>query len=192
MSFKWFISWILAFPLLKILTGVEINGSIPKNGAVILACNHLSYLDPPVLGITVCREIYFLAKPGLFNLSKFFTWLITTYNAISISGTEGMRKAIRLLKNKKAIAIFPEGTRSKKGVLLPFNLGVGYLSISLSVPVVPVYIKNSNKNFISLMLRFNKLKINFGKPIFPIGYKKERREFEKFILKIREEVGRLK
>ena len=185
-------SWILAFPLLKILTGVEICGSIPKNGAAILACNHVSFLDPPVLGITACREIYFLAKPGLFNLSKFFTWLITNYNAISVGGTGGMRKAIRLLKKKKVIAIFPEGTRSKKSVLLPFNPGVGYLSISLGVPVIPVYIRNSNKNFISLMLRFNKLNINFGKPIFPFGYKKERKDFERFVAKIREEVKQLK
>ena len=192
MGIKWFMSWILAFPLLKILFGVEISGSIPKHGAVILACNHVSFLDPPTLGITACREVYFLAKAGLFNLSKLFTWLISTFNAVNVYSTGGMRRAIKILKKGKAIVIFPEGTRSRIGSMLPFNPGVGYLSISLEVPVIPVYIANSNKKVISLMLRINRLKITFGKPIMPIGYKKERQDFEKFAAMIKEEVEKLR
>jgi 1-acyl-sn-glycerol-3-phosphate acyltransferase len=192
MGIKWFLSWILIFPVLKILTGIEIYGSIPKRGAVILACNHVSFIDPPLVGITACREVYFLAKAGLFNLSKFFTWLITTYNALNVFTTEGMKKAIRLLKGGNVVVIFPEGTRSKKGLLLPFNPGIGYLSITLNVPVTPVRIINNNKKFISLMLRINKLKIIFGKPIYPIGYKKDRKDFERFATKVREAITKLR
>ena len=192
MGLRWFISWILLFPLLKILTGVKIDGSIPKHGAAILACNHVSFLDPPAVGITACREVYFLAKPGLFNLPKFFTWLITKYNAFSTGGTGGLRKAMKLLRKGKAVVIFPEGTRARTGVILPFNPGVGYLSINLGVPVIPVYITNSNKKFISLILRLNTLKVKFGKPIFHSGYKKRREDFEKFSVKIRGAVLRLK
>lgn len=192
MGLKWLITWVLAFPLFKILTGIKIDGSIPKHGAAILACNHVSFLDPPAVGITACREVYFLAKPGLFKLPKFFTWLIIQFNALSAGGTEGLRRAIQLLKKGHAVVIFPEGTRARTGVLLPFNPGVGYLSISLNVPVIPVYIANSNKKFISLVLRLNRLKIKFGRPIFPSGYKKKRRDFEKFALKIREAVLQLK
>lgn len=191
MSLKWFLSWIIIFPLLKFLTGVEISGSIPKRGAAILACNHVSFLDPPAVGITACREVYFLAKPGLFRLSKFFTWLITSYNALSIGGTEGLRKAIKLLKRGYAVVIFPEGTRIRTGIIESFNPGVGYLSISLGIPVIPVYIKNSNKKFISLMLRLNRLKVTFGKPMYPSGYKKRREDFEHFALKIRQAIIRL-
>jgi len=182
----------MTFPIFKLLTGVEIRGRIPKRGPVLIASNHLSFLDPPLIGYTTFREVYFLAKPGLFVLSKFFTWLITTYNAISLGGTEGMKKAIKLLKMGKAVVIFPEGTRSKKGILLPFNTGVGYLSITYNVPVVPVRIINSNKKFISLMLRINNLRINFGKPIYPYGYNKTKEDFEKFTQMVREEVARLK
>jgi 1-acyl-sn-glycerol-3-phosphate acyltransferase len=188
MGLKWFLSWIVIFPLLKLLTGVEIDGSIPKHGAAILACNHVSFLDPPAVGITACREVYFLAKPELFRLSKFFTWLITSYNALSIGGTEGLRKAIRLLKNGHAVVIFPEGTRIRTGVIESFNPGVGYLSISLGIPVIPVYIKNSNKKFISLMLRLNRLKVTFGQPLCPSAHKKKREDFEQFAAKIREEI----
>ena len=189
---KWFIGWIFTFPLLKILTGVEIYGSIPKHGAYIVACNHVSHLDPPVVGITACREVYFLAKAGLFKLSRFFTWLIKTCNALNVYSTEGMKQAIRLLKKGRTVVIFPEGTRSRVGKMLPFNPGVAYLSISLGVPVIPVYISNSTKGFVSLMLRINKLKIKFGKPIYPSGYKKDEGDFAKFAEKIRQEVEKLK
>lgn len=191
MGLKWFLTWILLFPLLKFLTGIKISGSIPRNGAVILASNHVSFLDPPVVGTTACREIYFLAKPGLFQLSKFFAWLITTYNAMSVGGTEGIKQAIRLLKKGNAVVIFPEGTRSRKGYILDFNPGVAYLSVSLDVPVIPVYIANSNKKFISLVLRLNKLKITFGNPMYPAGYKKNREDFDKFAKTIRDAVLRL-
>ena len=192
MGIKWFLGWVLMFPLLKLLTGIEIHGSIPRHNSVIIACNHVSFLDPPVVGIAACREVYFLAKAGLFNLPKFFTWLITSYNALNVFTTEGMKNAIRLLKNGNAVVIFPEGTRSRIGKMLPFNPGVGYLAISLGIPVMPTYIANSDKKFISLALHLNRLKITFGKPIFPAGYKKNREDFERFATKIREEVEKLR
>ena len=192
MGIKWFLSWVLVYPLLKLLTGLEIQGRIPRTGPLIIAANHVSFLDPPVVGLTACRETHFLAKPGLFKTSKFFTWLITTYNAISLEGPGGIRKAIRLLRGGGALVIFPEGTRSRKKMILPFHPGVGYLAINYGVPVVPVYIANSNKRFISLVLRIHKLKIKCGKIIFPHGYKKTREDFARFAERIREEILRLK
>ncbi len=192
MGLKWLISWLLTFPLFILLTGVEIKGKIPKRGAVILASNHLSFLDPPLVGYTAFREVYFLAKPGLFVLSKLFTWLIKTYNAINLEAGQGIRPAIRLLKSGKAVVIFPEGTRSRKGVLLPFNPGVGFLAINYKIPVVPVRIINSNKNWISLILRWHNLRIIYGEPIYPDGYKNTKEDFEIFANKIRDEILRLK
>ena len=192
MSLKWLMAWLWIYPLLQLLTGIKIEGRIPKKGSFLLAANHVSFLDPPVVGITACREIYFLAKADLFRGSKFFAWLITTFNALSLEGTAGIRRAIRLLKKGNAVVIFPEGTRSRKKVVLPFHQGVGYLSIKFGVPVIPVYITNSNKRFVSLMLRINQLKIKFGKVISPQGYKKTRRDFERFATLIRDEVLRLK
>jgi 1-acyl-sn-glycerol-3-phosphate acyltransferase len=192
MNLVWFISWIFAFPLLKLITGIEICGTIPKTGPCIVVCNHVSFLDPPVVGITACREVYFLAKIGLFTFSKAFAWLIRKCHAIPITGTQGLRTAAKMLKRGHAVVIFPEGTRSRKGYMLPFNPGVSYLAINLGVPIIPAYIANSNKRFISLVLRINRLKIRFGKPMYPTGYKREREDFEKFAAKVREEVLKLR
>ncbi len=189
---KWFLAWIVIYPLFRSLTGVKIEGRVPKKGPLILAANHVSFLDPPLVGITACREIHFLAKPGLFTGSKFFVRLITAYNAISLEGTAGIRKAIELLRKGNALVIFPEGTRSRKKEILPFHKGVGYLAINYGVPVLPVYITNSNKRVISLVFRWNELKIKFGKLIHPHGYKKTREDFVRFAERIREEVLKLK
>ncbi len=192
MGLRWLISWLLTFPLFVLLTGVEIKGKIPKKGAVILASNHVSFLDPPLIGYTAFREVYFLAKQGLFVISRFFTWLIRSYNAINLEGGQGIRPAIRLLKQGKAVVIFPEGTRSRIGTMLPFNPGVGYLAINYNVPVIPVRIINSNKKVFSLIFRINKLKIIYGEPIYPAGYERTKQGFEKFADRIREEVINLR
>lgn len=191
MSLWWFLTWIVAFPLLKILTGIEIRGSIPKQGAYIVACNHVSFLDPPVVGITAFREVYFLAKLALFQLPKFFTWLIRSYHAIPITGTQGLRTAIKVLRKGKVVVLFPEGTRSRIGSMLPFNPGVSYLAIHLGIPVIPAYIANSNKKFISLALRIHTLKIQYGKPVSPAGYSADREGLERFAAKLKEEVLKL-
>jgi 1-acyl-sn-glycerol-3-phosphate acyltransferase len=192
MGLKWFLSWVFLFPISKLLTGIEIKGRVPRRGPVILAANHVSFLDPPVVGLTACREIYFLAKAGLFKGSKFFARLITSYNALTLEGMFGIRKAIRLLRDGHAVVIFPEGTRSRKKMVLPFHQGVGYLAINYGVPVVPVYISNSNKRVISLILRINQLKITFGKIISPQGYKNTREDFVRFANRVRDEMLRLK
>ncbi len=191
MSVKWFLSWVLLFPVLKFLTGIEIEGRVPRRGAFILASNHVSFLDPPAVGLSACREIYFLAKAGLFKGSKLFARLITAYNALTLEGMFGVRKAIRLFRAGNAVVIFPEGTRSRKKMILPFHQGVGYLAINFGVPVIPVYIANSNKRFITLVLRIHKLRVRFGKVISPRGYNKTKEDFARFATRVREEILRL-
>jgi len=187
----WLISWILTYPLFRLLTGVKTVGRIPKKGPLIIASNHKSFLDPPLIGYTAFREVLFLAKPDLFAHSRFFAWLIRTYNAVRISGTEGLRTAVKLLKQGKVIVIYPEGTRLKTEGMLPFNPGMSYLAITYDIPVVPVYITNSNKSVMSLLLRMTTLRIRYGRPIRPSGYKKTKDDFERFAVRIREEVMNL-
>ena len=165
---------------------------MPKKGAFIIACNHVSFLDPPIVGICAGREIHFLAKTGLFEGLKVFARLIRAYNAIPISGVQGLRTAMKLLKKGEAVVIFPEGTRSRKGHMLPFNPGVSYLALNLRIPVIPAFITNSNKRFVSLMLRWHTLKISFGTPISPAGYKNDRDDVARFADRLQEEVIKLK
>jgi len=192
MSIVWFLSWILVSPLFKLLTGIKIIGSVPKKGSFIIACNHVSFLDPPIVGICAAREIYFLAKIDLFQISKAFAWLIRAYNAIPVSGVQGLMTAIKLLIRGEVVVIFPEGTRSRKGHMLPFNPGVSYLAIKLGVPVIPAYIANSNKRFLRIILRLNRLKISFGKPVSSVGYENSREDMERFSQKLKEEVLKLR
>jgi 1-acyl-sn-glycerol-3-phosphate acyltransferase len=191
MRFPWFVSWLLAFPLLKILTGVEIRGRIPKRGAYIIACNHRSFFDPPIVGICAFREIYFLAKVGLFKLSGWFKRLIQAYNAIPISGTQGLRTAIRVLRQGNVIAIFPEGTRSKSGHMLPFNPGVGYLAVNYGIPVIPARVTNSNRPWGLIALRWFQLRIQYGQPLYPQGFARTAQGFQQFADRVREEIIKL-
>jgi 1-acyl-sn-glycerol-3-phosphate acyltransferase len=76
--------------------------------------------------------------------------------------------------------------------MLPFNPGVSYLATNLGIPVIPAYIANSNKRFLRLVLRSDRLKISFGAPISPVGYGNKREDMERFSQKLKEEVLKLR
>jgi len=174
-SLKWKITYILAYPIARFLLGIEVYGkeNIPLEGPVILAPNHRSYIDPPLIGYVSPRETYFLAKEELFKF-KPFAMLIKFYNAIplkrSIEAKEALLYAIEKLRNNYAVVIFPEGTRNKtKEKLLPFKLGMAFLAFQTNSKIVPIYIKNNDgRAFIKPFLwifRIKKLKVYIGKPI---------------------------
>lgn len=192
MTTRWLVSWLFAYPLLRLLTGLEIRGRVPRKGAYVIACNHVSFLDPPLVGISALREVYFLAKIGLFQGWRSFARLIQSYNAIPISGVQGIRTAVKLLRNGQTIVIFPEGTRSRKGSMLPFNPGASYLAIGLGVPVIPAYIHHSDKRFLTIMLRMYPLRITFGRPIQASGYSRTAEDYDRFAQRLRDAVLSLK
>lgn len=115
---------------------------VPK-GPCIIAANHASFYDPPILAISSKEEVIFLAKGTLFR-NAFFKWLISHLNAYPLSGTVHDMASIKLimqfLKEKKKIVIFPEGKRSFDGNLLPIKPGISFLMSRCQCPIVPVYI----------------------------------------------------
>lgn len=156
----------------RILFGLKVEGreNVPKNGGVIIASNHLSNYDPPLLGAAVAvRELYFFAKKELFQINKFISWLLRTYNAFEVKRVGVDRKAIKhaenVLSKGFALAFFPEGTRSKGDEFLPPHPGLGYLALRTRASVVPVLIQGTNKPLWRLFLRRNELYIKIGKPI---------------------------
>jgi 1-acyl-sn-glycerol-3-phosphate acyltransferase len=165
----YFLGWALINLMLRILWRFRKGGTdlIPKKGGVIIASNHAAYVDPPFVGAASPRELSYLAKRELFN-NGLFGWLIRKYNAFPITrgsfDRKGMSQAMKLLKERKALLLFPEGTRSKDGNLMEPKLGVGKIAVEAGVPIVPAYIGNS-KDLLSTFLRREKLVIVFGSPI---------------------------
>jgi len=192
MTFRWLFAHLCLTPIAKILLGLKTYGyeHIPA-GPVIFASNHISLLDPPVLGCAVKREVYFVAKAELFEIRRFFTWLISYFNAISIRRErdfKALKRVLAILKRKGSVVIFPEGTRSLIGELLPFQPGVGLVALKSRVPVVPVYIKNSDATIIDMILRRKPLKVFFSRPIIPNGYPVTREGYSRFTKLLREKV----
>ncbi|MFQ6031626.1 MAG: lysophospholipid acyltransferase family protein [Candidatus Zixiibacteriota bacterium] len=170
MRTHYFLGWLLINLLLRFFWRFRKKGAelIPKKGGVIIASNHAAYVDPPFLGAASTRELYYFAKSELFN-NRLFGWLIRKYNAFPITrgsfDRKGISQATGILRRKKALLLFPEGTRSKDGNLMEPKLGAGKIALEAGVPIVPAYIANS-KNLLSTFLKRKKLVILFGAPIF--------------------------
>ena len=129
----------IALFLLKVLFHLEIKGQdvIPKGKSFILASNHISNMDPIVLGAAVHLQVYFLAKKELFS-NRFFAALLYNLGVIPLkrdtSGAAALKTAIRILNSGKPVVIFPQGRR---GEILDEPLaGVGFLFKKTHAPIV--------------------------------------------------------
>lgn len=142
-----FIRW-LAGVLLRLIYRCERFGhqDVPASGAMLFACNHQSYLDPPMVSTMTSREIQFIARSGLFSF-KPFAWLITNLNSIPLQDDGGdvtaIKEIIKRLDEDKAVLIFPEGSRSENGALGEFKRGVALLVKRAKCPVLPVALEGS-------------------------------------------------
>ncbi len=180
-----------------ILFGLKIEGvsNVPKNGRVILACNHRSNYDPPLVGCCIhTRPIYYFAKKCLFN-SRFSSEFLKSLNAIPVDtenlSVKTMKKFINLLKEGEALMVFPEGTRSKTNEFLEAQPGVGYLSLKTNTMVLPVFIKGTHEPMIRHFFRRSPLLVKFGKPIYPYFKKVSKENARAFSNLILEEIKKL-
>jgi len=142
---------------------------IPKEGGFIVACNHISFWDPPLVGGAIPREVHFLAKEELFK-NWAFARLIRGLNAIPIRrglvDPKGVKSALEAMADGKGLVMFPEGGRVRNGALKPALPGVGLLSVKAGVPVIPAYIRGSD-SIKKAILRLTHIDIAFGEPYFP-------------------------
>ena len=153
-------------PIIWACYRMEIKGAenIPDSGAVIIASNHVSNLDPLLLGSVVPRRLHFMAKEELFK-NPVLGWICRTLGAFPVrrgaSDRNAIKKAFDILKEGKMLAIFPEGTRSKDGVLRHLAPGTMLIAAKSDATLVPVAIKGQA----SWRNPFPKITIRFGKPI---------------------------
>jgi len=146
---------------------VEYRMPIPEGG-VILACNHISDLDPPVLAAASTRPVYFLAKKELFQ-NRLVGAILRGFKAYPLDRSKGdlaaIKRALGLLKEEKVLGIFPEGTRVKGAQLgKPYN-GAAFLAVQAKVPIVPVAISGTGPGFRGLFLGKVRMSIEFLEPI---------------------------
>lgn len=140
------ITWLI----LKIFWQMKVEGfeNIPKKGAVIIASNHVSYLDPAVLVASLNRKIYFIAKKEVFK-NTFVSFILKKMNAFSVDRENvdivAFKKTINILREEKILGIFPEGTRSSNGELQELKLGVIKIAMKTGVPILPVGISGTHK-----------------------------------------------
>ena len=117
--------------------------NVPDKGALILASNHQSYLDPLFCGVSLKRHLHFLARDSLFA-NRFFGWLISSVNTIPVRRGEADLSAIKnvigKLKEGKGLCLFPEATRTSDGKIAALKPGFGLLCRRGEASVVPVII----------------------------------------------------
>lgn len=143
---------------------------IPRQGGFILASNHISNLDPVVLGICSVRRLNFMAKIELFKGALGF--FLTQLGAFPVKRGESdfgaMREALRRLKEGRVVLIFVEGTRQIGNELSKAQAGVGFLAIKSGVPIVPVYVQGTNQVMAPGTKFFKRgpVSATFGEPFF--------------------------
>jgi len=144
---------------------------IPREGAVIIAANHRSFLDPFVIGTLVGRPVYFVAKAELFK-RRLPAWWLSSLGAFPVDRGNGDRDAMetarRILERGDVVVIFPEGTRTRPGGLGRPKRGVGRLALETGAPIVPVALIGTEAVRRGWRIRPHKVRIRCGQPLrFP-------------------------
>lgn len=113
---------------------------LPREGPVIVAANHASYLDPLLIGSSVRRPIHYLARESLFRF-PIISSVLRSWKAVPVDreggGAAGMRAILTRLAAGHAVLLFPEGTRSRDGSLQPPRSGVGLIALKSGAAVIP-------------------------------------------------------
>ncbi|ABO49687.1 1-acyl-sn-glycerol-3-phosphate acyltransferase [Desulforamulus reducens MI-1] len=136
--------------------------NLPVSGGVLVVSNHVSNLDPLVVGCALTRRIHFMAKVELFKI-PILASLIRMLGAFPVNRERSDRKAIRMaleyLQNGEVVGIFPEGTRSKTGELQKAQIGAAMLAVKSNTPILPVAL-------IGTRGIFNKVVVKIGEPLY--------------------------
>ncbi len=162
------IGWTLS-RLLGIVMGAKVQGQeyIPREGAFILAPNHISYFDPPLVGSFAPRRVHFFAKQELFKVPV-LGFLIKRTNVHPVKrgvfDRGAITTAIKILKAGNPLAVFPEGTRGACGKFLAPKPGIGMIARKAEVPIIPCYIEGSEALW-PCLLRKRRLRICYGPAI---------------------------
>jgi 1-acyl-sn-glycerol-3-phosphate acyltransferase len=170
--------------MVRVVWRARVRGTenVPPTGPLIVACNHVSYLDPPAMGSLCPRRISYMAKKELFEVPVLGA-VIRALGAYAVdrqgSATAAIKRSLEVLKAGGAIGIFPEGTRNRSGEVEP-QTGVALLAALGGAPVVPASIRGTDR-----ALRLGRIDVAFGAPLeLSAGRKATRDDLAKFTLAI--------
>ena len=164
-------------------------GNVPATGPVIVACNHISYFDPPLLGTACPRRIRYMAKAELFKMPVLGP-AITAFGAYPVDrhGTPmaAVRRSVEVLRRGEVIGIFPEGTRNLDGTVQARE-GVALLASLGKAAVVPAAVVGTRDP-----ASFHRFAVVFGAPLrLPEGRKATREELANFTEQVMQAIRKL-
>ena len=173
------ILWVLTRALATLLFRYRVEGSIPKTGGVLIAANHASYADIPLLGCGMTRRAWYLGRsdlfpvPGLNQVLRALGWIPLRLGRLD---REAFGKAFSLIQAGKVVVIFPEGGRTLDGHLRQPKAGIGIIVSQTGCPVVPAYLKGTYDILPTgaKWFRLRPVTVKLGAPLtFESGHPKE-------------------
>jgi len=156
---------------------IEGRDNIPRKGPVLLASNHLSFVDSIVIPLAAPRQVVFLAKAEYFTGRGLYgAWMrgfLTAVGAVPVqrgaagAAQEALDSALEILQEGLAFGIYPEGTRSRDGRLYRGRTGVAWLALAAGCPVVPVALSGTQdiQPMGTKVPRIRKITVRFGEPL---------------------------
>lgn len=145
-SLAYGILWVLVRAISRLWFQYRVEGAVPATGGLLVAANHASYLDIPLLGCGMKRRAWYLGRSDLFPIPvvnavlRSLGWIPLRLGRFD---REAFGKAIELIRQGKVVVIFPEGGRSRDGRLRPPKAGIGVIVAKTGCPVVPAYLKGT-------------------------------------------------
>src|SRR6202163_910118 len=141
---------------------------LPKEGPLLLASNHRSFLDPFVIGTLVKRPVYYMAKRELFE-KPWQAWILSALGAFPVDRGAGdgdaMATARAILERGDCVVVFPEGTRMRRGPLGEPRRGIGRLALETGAPVAPIAVIGTDQVRRGWRIRPRKVRLRVGRPL---------------------------
>ena len=171
MRWVYWLGWMAFGAAFRTLFGLKIVGAenLITEGPVLVASNHQSFLDPPLIGNLYDTEMVFLARKTLFV--GFFKWLYPQWNAIPVDQDRpdmaSLKTIIRKLKEGERVLVFPEGERTLDGNIGNAAPGIGLIAVKSGAVIQPVRISGAREALPrgSARIRFSRITVSVGKPI---------------------------
>jgi len=179
--FLWRLIRFVVRIIVAIIFDVHVGGrqNVPETGQLILASNHLSWIDVPLIPAFLKRRVVYMAKEEAFKARG--GWIVRFFGAFPVKRGEADRQSLRAaeeqLKAGRILCIFPEGTRSKIHKLGQAHAGMGMIALRSDARVLPVAIYGSENVFKKFRPRIT---IIFGEPMIltPKGKKITREDID--------------